>query len=125
MMRIDEYNAQLRAQDAARAIRRPQPRGLAGWQARRAAEEADALKPYAVVKDGYEYAVTFEGRGSSVNRFRTKRDALETVQALRARWDANRRLDEYEAARDADPQAALTPDEFEAIIRGMYTIAGV
>lgn len=93
-MNIDSYNENLRAADAARAFRRPQPSGLAGWQARQKAREDAELAPYAIVKDGYEYCVTFEGKGSSVNRFRTRREALEAARELKARYDAPKDADE-------------------------------
>lgn len=94
MMNNDTYNEDLRARDVARTFRRPQPSGLADWQARKKAREADALAPYAIVKDGYEYCVTFEGKGSEVNRFRTKREALEVVHRLKAQYDARKHADE-------------------------------
>ena len=92
MMSIDAYNDNLRAQDAARSFRRRQPSGLANYQARKKAQENDALAPYAIVKDCYEYCVTFEGRGSEVNRYPTKREALMVAQELKRRYDAARAI---------------------------------
>ena len=89
MLSIESYNEGLRAMDAAKAFRRSQPSGLAGYQARKNAQEAAELAPYAVVKDYYEYCVTFEGKGSSVNRFKTKREALMVARELKRRYDEN------------------------------------
>jgi len=99
MMSIDTYNENLRAMDAARAFRRRQPSGLANYQARKQAQENDALAPYAIVKDCYEYCITFEGRGSEVNRFRTKREALMVAQELKRRYDDARRAGRKGAAQ--------------------------
>lgn len=87
MMSIEAYNENLRAMDVARSFRKPQPSGLAGWQAKKKAQENERLAPYAVVKDCYEYCVTFNGVGSSINRFRTKREALMVAQELKRMYD--------------------------------------
>ena len=87
MMSIDAYNENLRAQDAARSFRRRQPTGLAGYQARKKAQENDAIAPFAIVKEYYEYCITFEGQGSSIHRYSTKREALMVAQELKRRYD--------------------------------------
>ena len=50
---VNEYNDMLRAQDRARACHRQQPQGLANYQAKKAAQEAARLAPFAIVKETY------------------------------------------------------------------------
>ena len=77
-MTIQEYNDNLRAQDRARAMRhKAQPAGLAAYQERKSQQEAAAIAPYVVEKDGRCYTVSLEG--NAVESFPTKKAAITWI----------------------------------------------
>ena len=79
---IDEYNELLKLQESARYRRKPQPEGLAIYQARKAKAEAEKLAPYSVVKDAYYSTAPWHVRYDGKNLcefFETKKAAIEWI----------------------------------------------
>lgn len=84
MMSIDEYNNNLRLQDAARARRAAQPSGLAAYAARKREQEAAALAPFTLEKDGYGWTIR-NAAGIICNRcIKTKKEAIAWIDQEKA-----------------------------------------